>query len=68
MIRTAMKRSKVSFGALTMGLGYADQSSTILYLNGKSREFEGFGCSGTQLSRRLDAQRSKSCALADRVS
>jgi hypothetical protein len=36
--------------------GRSTTSSTILYLDGKAREFEGFGCSGTQLSRRLDAQ------------
>lgn len=36
--------------------GRSTTSSTILYLDGKPREFEGFGCSGTQLSRRLDAQ------------
>jgi hypothetical protein len=29
-------------------------SSTILYLDGKEREFQGFECSGTQSSRRLD--------------
>lgn len=31
-------------------------SSTILYFDGKARDFEGFSCSGTQLSRRLDAR------------
>lgn len=36
--------------------GRSTTSSTILYLDGKAREFEGFSCSGTQLSRRLDAQ------------
>jgi hypothetical protein len=36
--------------------GRSTTASTILYLDGKAHEFEGFGCSGTQLSRRLDAQ------------
>jgi hypothetical protein len=36
--------------------GRATTSSTILYLDGKAREFEGFGCSGTQSSRRLNSQ------------
>jgi hypothetical protein len=36
--------------------GRSTTSSTILYLDGKEREFEGFGCSGTQSSRRLDSQ------------
>ena len=30
-------------------------SSTILYLDGRPREFHGFGCSGTQSSRRVDS-------------
>jgi len=36
--------------------GRSTTSSTILYLDGKEREFEGFECSGTQSSRRLDSQ------------
>ena len=36
--------------------GRSTTSSTILYLDGKPREFQGFGCSGTQSSRRLDSQ------------
>src|SRR4051794_32926118 len=31
-------------------------SSTILYFDRTAREFQGFGCSGTQLSARLDYQ------------
>jgi hypothetical protein len=30
-------------------------SSTILYLDGRTRDFQGFGCSGTQSSRRVDS-------------
>lgn len=30
--------------------------STILYLDGKPRDFQGPGCSGTQSSRRVDSQ------------
>jgi hypothetical protein len=29
---------------------------TILYLDGTSRDFQDFGCSGTQSSRRVDSQ------------
>lgn len=36
--------------------GRSTTSSTLLYLDGKEREFAGFGCSGTQSSRRLDTQ------------
>ena len=36
--------------------GRSTTSSTILYLDGQERPFEGFGCSGTQSSRRLDSQ------------
>ncbi len=36
--------------------GRSTTSSTLLYLDGKEREFVGFGCSGTQSSRRLDTQ------------
>jgi hypothetical protein len=35
--------------------GRSTTSSTILYLDGKARDFEGLDCSGTQLSRRLDS-------------
>ena len=31
-------------------------SSTLLYFDGAPRDFEDFGCSGTQSSRRLDGQ------------
>ena len=36
--------------------GRATSSSTILYLDGTSRDFQDFGCSGTQSSRRVDSQ------------
>ena len=36
--------------------GRATSSSTILYLDGTSRDFRDFGCSGTQSSRRIDSQ------------
>jgi hypothetical protein len=36
--------------------GRATSSSTILYLDGASRDFQDFGCSGTQSSRRVDSQ------------
>ena len=38
------------------GDGRSTTSSTILYLDSKPREFQGFACSGTQSSRRLDSQ------------
>lgn len=38
----------------TGGDGRALTSSTILYLDGKARDFQGDACSGTQSSRRLD--------------
>jgi hypothetical protein len=38
------------------GDGRSTTSSTILYLDGKPRDFRGFGCSGTQSSRRVDSQ------------
>jgi hypothetical protein len=38
------------------GNGRSTTSSTILYLDNKPREFQDFGCSGTQSSRRLDSQ------------
>jgi hypothetical protein len=34
--------------------GRASTSSTILYLDGRARDFQDSACSGTQLSRRLD--------------
>lgn len=34
--------------------GQVTTSSTILYFDGKPREFQDFGCSGTQSSRRVD--------------
>ena len=36
--------------------GRAMSSSTILYLDGASRDFRDLGCSGTQSSRRVDSQ------------
>jgi hypothetical protein len=36
--------------------GRVTSSSTILYLDGASRDFQDFGCSGTQSSRRVDSQ------------
>jgi hypothetical protein len=36
--------------------GRVTSSSTILYLDGKSRDFEDLQCSGTQSSRRVDAR------------
>jgi hypothetical protein len=36
--------------------GRATTSSTILYLDSREREFQGFGCSGIQWSKRLDSQ------------
>jgi hypothetical protein len=36
--------------------GRATTSSTILYLDGKSRDFQDPRCSGTQSSRRVDSQ------------
>ena len=36
--------------------GRATSSRTILYLDGISRDFQDFGCSGTQSSRRVDSQ------------
>ena len=38
------------------GDGRSTTSSTILYFDNKPRKFQGFGCSGTQSSRRLDSQ------------
>jgi hypothetical protein len=34
--------------------GRTRSSSSILYFDGAARDFEGFECSGTQISRRLD--------------
>ena len=36
--------------------GRASTSSTILYLDGKPRDFQDSGCSGTQSSRRVDSR------------
>ena len=36
--------------------GRASTFSTILYLDGKAREFRDSSCSGTQLSRRVDSR------------
>jgi hypothetical protein len=36
--------------------GRASTSSTLLYLDGKPRDFQAAGCSGTQSSRRVDSQ------------
>ena len=36
--------------------GRATTFSTILYLDNKPREFQGFECSGTQSSRRVDSR------------
>jgi hypothetical protein len=36
--------------------GRRSTSSTILYFDGQPREFQDFGCSGTQTSRRVDGQ------------
>jgi hypothetical protein len=36
--------------------GRALTSSTILYFDGKARDYQDFGCSGTQSSRRIDSQ------------
>ena len=36
--------------------GRASTSSTILYLDGKPRDFQDSACSGTQSSRRLDSR------------
>lgn len=35
--------------------GRSTTSSTILYFDSKLRDFQGFGCSGTQSSRRVDS-------------
>ena len=36
--------------------GQSTSSSTILYLDGAARDFQGTECSGSQTSRRLDSQ------------
>jgi hypothetical protein len=36
--------------------GRTKTSSTLLYLDGKPRDFQDAGCSGTQSSRRVDSQ------------
>src|SRR5690242_14947888 len=35
--------------------GRASTTSTILYLDGKARDFQDSNCTGTQLSRRIDS-------------
>jgi hypothetical protein len=52
------------------GDGRSTTSSTILYLDNKPREFEGFECSGTQSSRRVDTQTVeivRTCASGERT-
>ena len=50
--------------------GRASTFSTILYLDGKAREFQDSSCSGTQLSRRVDSRtgethvKSQYCAMS----
>lgn len=36
--------------------GRSTTASTILYLDGKARDFQDYGCSGTQSSQRLDSR------------
>ena len=38
------------------GDGRTSTSSTILYFDGKARDFQDHGCSGTQSSRRVDSR------------
>ena len=40
----------------TLDNGQSTSSSTILYLDGAARDFQGTDCSGSQTSRRLDSQ------------
>jgi hypothetical protein len=40
----------------TLDNGQSTSSSTILYLDGAARDFQGTECSGSQTSRRLDSQ------------
>jgi hypothetical protein len=50
--------------------GSASTSSTILYLDGRARDFRDQGCSGTQSSRRLDdrtVEILRTCATGERT-
>jgi hypothetical protein len=50
--------------------GRALTSSTILYLDGRARDFQDSTCSGTQSSRRLDARTVeilRTCATGERI-
>jgi hypothetical protein len=50
--------------------GRATSSSTILYFDGAPREFQDFGCNGTQSSRRLDSKTVeilRKCASGERI-
>ena len=49
--------------------GRASTSSTILYFDGKTRDFQDSACSGTQSSRRVDGRTEeilRECANGDR--
>src|ERR1700691_1645926 len=50
--------------------GRITTSSTLFFLDGKPRDFQDAGCSGTQSSRRVDSQTVeilRTCANGDRV-
>jgi hypothetical protein len=50
--------------------GRTTSVSSILYLDGKSRDFQDFGCSGTQSSRRVDSRTVeilRTCANGERT-
>src|SRR5262249_50530579 len=50
--------------------GRTTSTSTILYLDGKPRDFQDLGCSGTQSSRRVDSQTVeilRQCASGERT-
>jgi hypothetical protein len=50
--------------------GRATTSSTLLYLDGKLRDFQDAGCSGTQSSRRVDSRTVeilRTCANGDSI-
>jgi len=52
------------------GDGRATTSSTILYFDGKPRDFQDLGCSGTQSSRRVDGRTVeilRQCTSGERV-
>lgn len=53
---TAHARGEVFTLDRTAADGRITTSSTVLYLGGKSRDFEDQGCSGTQLPRRVDSR------------